>query len=111
LFEINFRETTIKCSFRDCSMISFFTDIFSKARTLFGFFAYLFDYNYKSMGKGTVKFFNETKGFGFIKEDESNKEYFVHVSGLVDQVKENDEVTFELEEGRKGLMAVSVKKA
>jgi CspA family cold shock protein len=63
------------------------------------------------MGKGTVKFFNETKGFGFIKEDESNKEYFVHVSGLVDQVKENDEVTFELEEGRKGLMAVSVKQA
>lgn len=63
------------------------------------------------MGKGTVKFFNETKGFGFIKEDESNKEYFVHVSGLVDQVKENDEVTFELEEGRKGLMAVKVTKA
>ena len=63
------------------------------------------------MGKGTVKFFNETKGFGFIKEDESNKEYFVHVSGLVDQVKENDEVTFELEEGRKGLMAVNVKRA
>lgn len=63
------------------------------------------------MNKGTVKFFNETKGFGFIKEDESNKEYFVHVSGLVDQVKENDEVTFELEEGRKGLMAVGVKKA
>lgn len=63
------------------------------------------------MGKGTVKFFNETKGFGFIKEDESNKEYFVHVSGLVDQVKENDEVTFELEEGRKGLMAINVKKA
>jgi CspA family cold shock protein len=63
------------------------------------------------MGKGTVKFFNETKGFGFIKEDESNKEYFVHVSGLVDQVKENDEVTFELEEGRKGLMAVNVKQA
>jgi CspA family cold shock protein len=63
------------------------------------------------MSKGTVKFFNETKGFGFIKEDESNKEYFVHVSGLVDQVKENDEVTFELEEGRKGLMAVNVKQA
>ena len=63
------------------------------------------------MSKGTVKFFNETKGFGFIKEDESNKEYFVHVSGLVDQVKENDEVTFELEEGRKGLMAINVKQA
>jgi CspA family cold shock protein len=63
------------------------------------------------MNKGTVKFFNETKGFGFIKEDESNKEYFVHVSGLVDQVKENDVVSFELEEGRKGLMAVNVKQA
>lgn len=63
------------------------------------------------MNKGTVKFFNETKGFGFIKEDESNKEYFVHVSGLVDQVKENDVVLFELEEGRKGLMAVNVKQA
>lgn len=63
------------------------------------------------MNKGTIKFFNETKGFGFVKESESNKEYFVHVSGLVDQVKENDEVTFELEEGRKGLMAVNVKHA
>ena len=63
------------------------------------------------MGKGTIKFFNESKGFGFVKEDESNKEYFVHVSGLVDKVKENDEVTFELEEGRKGLMAVNVKRA
>ncbi len=63
------------------------------------------------MNKGTVKFFNETKGFGFIKEEESNKEYFVHVSGLVDKVNENDEVTFDLEEGRKGLMAVNVKQA
>lgn len=63
------------------------------------------------MNKGTVKFFNETKGFGFIKEEESNKEYFVHVSGLVDQVKENDAVSFDLEEGRKGLMAVNVKQA
>jgi CspA family cold shock protein len=88
-----------------------FIEILFDEYHLSGFFAYLFDYNNKSMGKGTVKFFNETKGFGFIKEDESNKEYFVHVSGLVDQVKENDEVTFELEEGRKGLMAVSVKKA
>lgn len=63
------------------------------------------------MNTGTVKFFNESKGFGFIKEDETNKEYFVHVSGLVDQVKENDAVSFELEEGRKGLMAVNVKQA
>lgn len=63
------------------------------------------------MNKGIIKFFNETKGFGFIKEEESDKEYFVHVSGLIDQVKENDEVTFELEEGRKGLTAVKVKRA
>ena len=47
------------------------------------------------MNKGTVKFFNETKGFGFVKEDETNKEYFVHVSGLVDKVNENDAVTFD----------------
>ena len=63
------------------------------------------------MNKGTIKFFNETKGFGFVKEDETNKEYFVHVSGLVDKVGENDAVTFDLEEGRKGLMAVNVKHA
>ncbi len=63
------------------------------------------------MNKGTIKFFNATKGFGFIKEDETNKEYFVHVSGLVDQVKENDAVSFDLEEGRKGLMAINVKQA
>ena len=61
------------------------------------------------MNKGTVKFFNETKGFGFIIEDESNKEHFVHVSGLIDQVKEGDAVEFELQEGRKGLNAVNVK--
>lgn len=60
------------------------------------------------MNKGIVKFFNETKGFGFIKEEESGKEYFVHVSGLVNPVKENDAVSFDIEEGRKGLMAVNV---
>ena len=63
------------------------------------------------MSKGVVKFFNETKGFGFIIESDSNKEYFVHVSGLVDKVKENDEVEFGLEEGRKGLNAMNVKLA
>ena len=60
------------------------------------------------MSKGTVKFFNETKGFGFVTENDSNKEHFVHVSGLVDEIKEGDEVTFELTEGRKGLNAVNV---
>jgi CspA family cold shock protein len=63
------------------------------------------------MSKGVVKFFNETKGFGFIIDSETSKEYFVHVSGLVDKVKENDEVEFELEEGRKGLNAMNVKLA
>jgi cold shock protein len=61
------------------------------------------------MNKGTVKFFNETKGFGFIKEDETNKEHFVHVSGLIDEINEGDEVEFELTEGKKGLNAVDVR--
>jgi cold shock protein len=63
------------------------------------------------MNKGTVKFFNKVKGFGFIKDAESDKEYFVHVSGLVDQVKDGDEVTFELQDGKKGLNAVNVRLA
>ncbi|MFC5269866.1 cold-shock protein [Adhaeribacter terreus] len=63
------------------------------------------------MNIGTVKFFNDSKGFGFIKDDNSNTEYFVHVSGLVDEVRENDKVTFELQEGRKGLNAINVKRA
>ena len=63
------------------------------------------------MNKGTVKFFNEVKGFGFIKDSESSKEYFVHSSGLKDNIGENDEVTFDLEEGKKGLNAVNVKLA
>jgi CspA family cold shock protein len=61
------------------------------------------------MNKGTVKFFNESKGFGFIKDADSGKEYFVHSSGLKERIKENDEVTFELKEGQKGLNAVNVK--
>jgi cold shock protein len=61
------------------------------------------------MNKGTVKFFNETKGFGFIKEEGTEKEHFVHVSGLIDEVNEGDEVEFELQEGKKGLNAVNVK--
>jgi CspA family cold shock protein len=61
------------------------------------------------MSTGTVKFFNETKGFGFIKEDESGKEYFVHVTGLSDKIRENDTVTFDIQEGKKGLTAVNVK--
>jgi CspA family cold shock protein len=61
------------------------------------------------MSTGTVKFFNETKGFGFIKEDESGKEYFVHVTGLSDKIRENDTVSFDIQEGKKGLNAVNVK--
>ncbi len=63
------------------------------------------------MSKGKVKFFNESKGFGFIIDDESGKEHFVHISGLVDAVQENDAVIFELQEGKKGLNAVNVKLA
>jgi CspA family cold shock protein len=63
------------------------------------------------MNKGIVKFFNETKGYGFIKEEETQKEYFVHASGLIDTITENDEVVFDLEEGKKGLNAVNVKLA
>jgi cold shock protein len=63
------------------------------------------------MYNGTVKFFNETKGFGFIKDANSTKEYFVHSSGLKDTIGENDEVTFELQEGKKGLNAVNVRLA
>ncbi len=63
------------------------------------------------MNKGIVKFFNEAKGYGFVKDSESEKEYFMHISGLIDRVKENDEVSFELQEGKKGLNAVNVKLA
>jgi CspA family cold shock protein len=63
------------------------------------------------MNKGTVKFFNESKGFGFIVDDETKTEYFVHVTGLIDEVNEGDAVEFELQEGRKGLNAVNVKAA
>jgi len=61
------------------------------------------------MNKGTVKFFNDTKGFGFITEEGTDKEHFVHVSGLIDEINEGDQVEFELQEGRKGLNAVNVK--
>lgn len=59
--------------------------------------------------KGVVKFFNDAKGFGFIKEEESNEEYFVHVTALQDKIYENDEVSFELTEGKKGMNAVNVR--
>ena len=55
------------------------------------------------MNKGTVKFYNESKGFGFIKDADSEKEYFVHSTGLKENITENDEVNFDLQEGKKGL--------
>ena len=61
------------------------------------------------MNRGTVKFFNESKGFGFITEEGTNKEHFVHVSGLIDEIRENDEVEFDLQDGKKGLNAVNVR--
>jgi CspA family cold shock protein len=61
------------------------------------------------MKTGKVKFFNHSKGYGFIKDAETDTDYFVHVSGLIDEIKENDEVTFDLKEGRKGMNAVDVK--
>jgi CspA family cold shock protein len=59
--------------------------------------------------EGTVKFFNETKGFGFIRDNADGKEYFVHITGVKETtLNENDEVSFELIEGKKGLNAVNV---
>ncbi|MBL7897767.1 MAG: cold shock domain-containing protein [Crocinitomicaceae bacterium] len=63
------------------------------------------------MAKGKVKFFNESKGYGFIVDDETKKEHFVHISGLVDEVREGESVTFELQDGKKGINAVNVKLA
>jgi len=58
----------------------------------------------------TVKFFNESKGYGFIKDNESGKEIFVHVSGLIDKIDKEDQVEYEEEDGKKGLNAINVKK-
>ena len=60
------------------------------------------------MDNGTVKFFNATKGFGFITPDEGNKDVFVHVNGLIDDIKDGDKVSYEVEESPKGLNAVNV---
>jgi CspA family cold shock protein len=61
------------------------------------------------MYKGKVKFFNAEKGFGFIMDRGSPQEFFVHVSGLIDEIKEDDDVTFDLADGPKGFTAVQVK--
>ena len=69
----------------------------------------IINFNYTIMSKGTVKFFNESKGFGFITEEGVEKDHFVHISGLVDEIREGDSVEFDLQEGNKGLNAVNVK--
>ena len=59
--------------------------------------------------QGTVKFFNDSKGFGFIKPDDSSEDIFVHSSGLIDDIRENDKVEYDMERGKKGMNAVNVK--
>jgi CspA family cold shock protein len=63
------------------------------------------------MFTGTVKFYNEAKGFGFIVDDDTQSEVFVHATGLVDQVAQNDKVTYDVKDGKKGPNAVNVKRA
>ncbi|WP_243471958.1 cold-shock protein [Winogradskyella sp. MH6] len=61
--------------------------------------------------KGKVSFFNESKGYGFVLDTETNEKHFIHISGVIDDIIENDKVTFELEKGQRGMNAVKVKKA
>ncbi|GAB3823683.1 cold-shock protein [Hymenobacter jeollabukensis] len=63
------------------------------------------------MSTGTVKFFNEIKGFGFINDTTTGEDVFVHVTGLIDEIRDNDAVQFEVEQGRRGLNAVNVRRA
>ena len=60
--------------------------------------------------KGKVSYYDPSKGFGFIIDDENNEKYFTHVSGIIDEITENDAVTFELEKGQRGMNAVKVTK-
>lgn len=62
-----------------------------------------------TMKEGTVKFFNRTKGFGFIKPTDSEEDVFVHSTGLIDEINENDNVSFDMESGEKGMNAVNVR--
>ncbi|MDN3705927.1 cold-shock protein [Myroides ceti] len=62
------------------------------------------------MQEGTVKFFDETKGFGFISPSDGNGDVFVHNTGLLDNIRENDKVVYDVERGQKGLVAVNVKR-
>lgn len=62
------------------------------------------------MKEGTVKFFNNSKGYGFIKPNDSSEDIFVHESGLIDEIREDDKVKFDVEQGKKGLNAVNVER-
>jgi CspA family cold shock protein len=59
--------------------------------------------------EGTVKFFNNQKGFGFISQNDNRNEIFVHVTGLIYEIRENDQVEYDVQEGKKGLNAINVK--
>ena len=61
------------------------------------------------MGNGTVKFFNNAKGFGFIAPEAGDKDVFVHANGLIDEINEGDKVSYDVEESPKGLNAINVK--
>ena len=61
------------------------------------------------MGNGTVKFFNNAKGFGFIAPEAGDKDVFVHANGLIDEINEGDKVSYDVEEGPKGTSAINVK--
>jgi len=63
------------------------------------------------MVTGTVKFYNEAKGFGFIVDDDTQSEIFVHATGLIDKVAQNDKVSYDIKDGKKGPNAVNVKRA
>ena len=94
-------------------MLFLFIPIF-KIIKIYSYSIYLSIFNYyklknKAMQSGTVKFFNETKGFGFIVPSNGDSEIFVHSSGLIDRIRENDSVEYEVENGKKGLNAVNVK--
>lgn len=65
-------------------------------------------FNYDTMSTGTVKFFNESKGYGFITPEDGGRDIFVHANGLIDEIREGDKVTYQTEEGRKGPNAVDV---
>lgn len=83
--------------------------IISELSCILGTLNYYQFYTMMDKTQGTVKFFNTEKGFGFIKHDDSNTETFVHVSGLIDEIKQNDRVEFDLKSGQKGPNAVNVK--